>query len=306
MSKTILLVGPGALGTFYGALLQESGYVIDVCVRDKTHYELTWELTSAKKKTIFKPNLFWNLDELSENKKSYTAILVCTKVLEQDTLIDQLLQFEHIKTTPILLMQNGYGIEASWIQRGLGHHLARALGFICVYRKSVKEVLHLDYGDVVVGTLENSLPTWLSELCSAWQAQGIDAVHSETLIEAIWQKQLWNVPFSSCSALYGLSTKDMLVNHTIKKHISEMMKEVCLVAKLDGVIIENTFCDFMIEQTKKMIDYKSSMLLDLEAKRPMELDCILGSVIKKANKNNVVIPAILDVYQQLLNIKSTI
>ena len=55
-----------------------------------------------------------------------------------------------------------------------------------------------------------------------------------------------------------------------------------------------------------MIDYKSSMLLDLEAKRPMELDCILGSVIKKANKNNVVIPAILDVYQQLLNIKSTI
>ena len=229
--------------------------------------------------------------------------MVCTKVLNQDILIDQLLQFLHIKKTPILLMQNGYGIEALWKDKGLGHNLARALAFICVYRKSSQEVVHLDYGDLVVGSLNNSTSPWLSELCSAWQAQGIDAVVSENIIQAIWQKQLWNVPFSSCSALYGVSTKPMLENKEILKHIRSIMSDVCRVAKLDAVVIHDSFCDFMIEQTKKMIDYKSSMLLDLECKRSLELDCILGSVIKKAKKENISIDAISDVYQQLLDKK---
>ena len=113
MKKIILLVGPGALGSFYGDLLQESGYVIDVCVRDKTRYECSWNVISSKKNRLFKPNVIWNLDELSENKKTYTAILVCTKVLEQDILIDQLLHFKHIEKTPILLMQNGV-ITQKW------------------------------------------------------------------------------------------------------------------------------------------------------------------------------------------------
>ena len=182
MAKRILIVGPGALGSFYGVFLQESGFCIEVCVRDKQHYLDQWDIQSSKKSDVFKPKYFWNLSELERNAKTYTAILVCTKVLNQEDLIEQLLAYKHIKETPILLMQNGYGIEALWQQKGLGHNLARALCFICVYRESSKKVIHLDYGDVVLGNDENNAPDWLQDLCKAWISQGIGATISDDLL----------------------------------------------------------------------------------------------------------------------------
>lgn len=79
-----------------------------------------------------------------------------------------------------------------------------------------------------------------------------------------------------------------LVNATIK----EIMDEVVLVARTSGIhtgtLLEEEAVD-IIRRTKPS-EFKPSMLVDLEANRPIEVEVILGEVVRKAGEFGVQIP----------------
>jgi len=78
------------------------------------------------------------------------------------------------------------------------------------------------------------------------------------------------------------------VNTTIK----EIMDEVILVARTSGIhtgtLLEDEAVD-IIRKTKPT-DFKPSMLVDLEASRPIEVEVILGEVVRKATEVGVPVP----------------
>lgn len=71
-----------------------------------------------------------------------------------------------------------------------------------------------------------------------------------------------------------------LVNATIKG----IMDEIILVARTSGIhtdaLLEDEAVD--IVRRTKPIDFKPSMLVDLEANRPIEVEVILGEIVRKA------------------------
>lgn len=79
-----------------------------------------------------------------------------------------------------------------------------------------------------------------------------------------------------------------LVNATVK----DMMGEIILVARTGGIhtgtLLEDEAIDIM--RRAKPIDYKPSMLVDLEANRPIEVEVILGEIIRKAAEVGVPVP----------------
>jgi 2-dehydropantoate 2-reductase len=79
-----------------------------------------------------------------------------------------------------------------------------------------------------------------------------------------------------------------LVNATIK----EIMGEIILVARTSGIhtgtLLEDEAVD-IIRRTEPS-DFKPSMLVDLEANRPIEVEVILGEVVRKAAEFGVPIP----------------
>lgn len=78
------------------------------------------------------------------------------------------------------------------------------------------------------------------------------------------------------------------MNTTIK----EIMDEVILVARTSGIhtgtLLEDEAVD-IIRKTKPT-DFKPSMLVDLEASRPIEVEVILGEVVRKATEVGVPVP----------------
>ena len=54
-----------------------------------------------------------------------------------------------------------------------------------------------------------------------------------------------------------------------------------------------------IEDTEKMTPYKTSMLLDYENKRPMEVEAILGNALRIAGKYNIKTPHLKTLYALL-------
>ena len=79
-----------------------------------------------------------------------------------------------------------------------------------------------------------------------------------------------------------------LVNVSIK----EIMGEVILVARMSGIdtgtLLEDEAVD-IVRRTEPS-DFKPSMLVDLEANRPIEVEVILGEVVRKAVEVGVPVP----------------
>lgn len=79
-----------------------------------------------------------------------------------------------------------------------------------------------------------------------------------------------------------------LITTTIK----EIMGEVILIARTSGIHTGNLLEDEAVRiiQDMRPSDFKPSMLVDLEANRPMEVEVILGEVVRKAAEVGVPVP----------------
>jgi 2-dehydropantoate 2-reductase len=74
------------------------------------------------------------------------------------------------------------------------------------------------------------------------------------------------------------------------------MQEVCILAEIDGFKLPKDVIEKNLEATLKMKPYKTSMLLDFEAKRKMEIEAILGNAINFAKRKSVATPYLSSLY----------
>ena len=74
------------------------------------------------------------------------------------------------------------------------------------------------------------------------------------------------------------------------------MSEICAVAAADGHPLPPKLIDQMIATTRGMPAYKTSMALDYEHGRPMEIEAILGNTVRAARRLEVAVPTLETIY----------
>ncbi len=77
------------------------------------------------------------------------------------------------------------------------------------------------------------------------------------------------------------------------------MAEVCAVAEADGHPLEAGLIDRYLERTRSFPGYRNSMALDYLNGRPLELDAILGNVLRIAEAHGVDVPRLDTVYRSI-------
>ena len=296
MQPRILVVGTGAIGGFYGGkLAQAGGRVTTLCRSD---YELVKSkgitVTSTLGDFHFTPEKV--IRDLGEYGPPPDYILVGLKVLpEIDTaaIIKEVVGAE----TAIVLLQNGVEIEEPVARAFPDNEIISGLAFICATRTSPGHIDHTDFGRVVIGRYPDSKSVKVEELARLFSEAGLKCEVTEDAVTARWRKLVWNAPFNPISVLAGgADTKTMVENHESVELARKVMEEVCKIAEAvghplpPGVVREN------IEGTRRMSPYKSSMLVDFEAGRPMEVEAILGNGIRAAKRHNLAVPHMESLY----------
>ena len=296
MQPRILVVGTGAIGGFYGGkLAQAGGRVTTLCRSD---YELVKSkgitVTSTLGDFHFTPEKV--IRDLGEYGPPPDYILVGLKVLpEIDTaaIIKEVVGAE----TAIVLLQNGVEIEEPVARAFPDNEIISGLAFICATRTSPGHIDHTDFGRVVIGRYPASKSVKVEELARLFSEAGLKCEVTEDAVTARWRKLVWNAPFNPISVLAGgADTKTMVENHESVELARKVMEEVCKIAEAvghplpPGVVREN------IEGTRRMSPYKSSMLVDFEAGRPMEVEAILGNGIRAAKRHNLAVPHMESLY----------
>jgi 2-dehydropantoate 2-reductase len=115
-------------------------------------------------------------------------------------------------------------------------------------------------------------------------------VHTTPNIEKeFWVKLLGNVSFNPVSAL-TLSTADRLIeSRPIKDYMVSIMREVLAIGRAVGVDADID-PEARIDMARALGKFKTSMLQDMEAGKPLEIDGLLAGTLEIARKAGVRAP----------------
>ena len=134
---------------------------------------------------------------------------------------------------------------------------------------------------LVFGEPSHQLSPRVEELTKALVEAGFETEATDNIRRELWLKLLGNLCFNPVSVLTGVSTDVMLDDPHMHGLFAGMMREAIAVANALGLGI-TVEPEARIAQTRKLGAIKSSMLQDVEAGRPIELDAIVGSVVEIA------------------------
>jgi 2-dehydropantoate 2-reductase len=294
----ILIVGAGAIGSFYGAALQAQG--ADVSAVCRSDYDTVREYGIRIESKRLGDRLFQPAQTL-RSPADYAGgppdyLIVSVKVVEGTDRVG-LIRDTVGPNTAIVLIENGVEIEEEIAEAFPHNELISALAFIQVSRLGPGKVRHYAFGDLHFGTYPSGLSERALALGGMLEAGGVRAVLTDDVVTARWQKCLWNAVFNPISVLGGvLDTDDMLSAPEGALFIRRAMEEVCAVASATGHPLSPTLIDQYIDGTRKAPPYKTSMALDFENGRPLEVEVILGNAVRAGRRENLSIPQLETLY----------
>jgi 2-dehydropantoate 2-reductase len=108
-------------------------------------------------------------------------------------------------------------------------------------------------------------------------------------------KLLGNVAFNPISALTGGTLVDLVRNADTCRVVRDIMAETEAVAAQLNIELPISI-DQRIAGAEKVGAHKTSMLQDLEAGRPMEIEAVVGAVVELGERLGVPMPATRTVY----------
>lgn len=297
----VLIIGAGAIGSFYGAALQIAG--ADVAVVCRSEYETVrdkgFEIESRKLgDRIFRPSQ--TLKAVADYQGGPADYVVVSVKVVEGTDRAALIRDAVGPHTAIVLIENGVEIEDEIASAFPENELISALAFVQVSRIAPGKVRHYAFGDLTFGNFPSGLTDKTRRFASLLEGGGIKSVLTEDVVTARWQKCLWNAVFNPISVLGGVfDTDDMLGTPEGEALIRRGMQEICAVAAATGHPLPATLIDQYIDGTRKAPPYKTSMALDYENGRAMETEVILGNAVRAGQRENVSIPILESLYAML-------
>lgn len=174
----------------------------------------------------------------------------------------------------------------------------RVVGSIVYFSTEVIEpgvVRHIDGNRITLGEPDGSRSDRVRRIAEALIASGLRAPITARLRTEIWVKILGNVAFNPLSALTRATLAAMIRDPEVRVLVHQIMSEAAAVAAKLGIEMPITI-DQRIAGAEKIGEHKTSMLQDLEAGRPLELEAIAGAVVELGERLGVPMPHTRSVY----------
>jgi 2-dehydropantoate 2-reductase len=150
-------------------------------------------------------------------------------------------------------------------------------------------IRHLEGTRFAVGEPSGEETERCRAISTAFEAGGLKCSIEERIRDQIWLKLVGNVAFNPVSALTRATLDELAGLPAMVVLLREVMREVETVGKALGIAIPVAL-ERRLEAGLAVQGHKTSMLQDLEAGRPLELDCMTGAVIEVAARLGIPVP----------------
>ena len=296
------VIGTGALGGYYGARLAQSGADVHaLCRRDAAWVRDHGLVVESVGRAMLHARV--NACETVSAMPRCDAVIVALKTTA-NAVLSELLPPVVKPGGVVLVLQNGWGVEDDAAQAAPGGPVFGGLCFIGANKTGPGWVRHLDYGDILLGWHEGSSSpaeahAWRTRLVEAFNAARVPVTVADDLRLARWRKLVWNIPYNGLSVLHRATTDVIMGDAALRAEVVALMREVQVLAAADGCAVEDSFIQQMLDVTDRMNPYKTSMLLDAEAGKPLELEAIYARPLALAARLGAPAPRIAALLQRL-------
>lgn len=300
------VVGSGAVGGFYGIRLAHAGADVQFLFRTDADAVRTHGLD------LRSPDGDLLLEDVHVARDwaqliPCDVLVVAVKATSNADVLAHLAEHADRLLAPdggILLVQNGIGVEPGFAAAAPGREVLGGLAFLCAHRIGPRQVEHLDYGTLTIAAhaaedAAAGVTPLMRAIAADLDSAGTRAVLDEDLVRARWRKLMWNIPFNPLSVILDATTDELVADPATLALIRTLMAEVAAAAAAEGRELPPTLIDDLVAATARMAPYATSMKLDADAGRPMEVDVMLAEPLRRAARAGVAMPSVAVLHSQL-------
>ncbi len=151
-------------------------------------------------------------------------------------------------------------------------------------------VIRHHFGDgLIVGEPSGQATPRAQALQALLQRAGFNATLSPQIQKDIWYKLWGNMTVNPVSAITGATTDQILDDELVRGFISNVMLEAKAIGERIGIPIDQNPED-RHAVTRKLGAFKTSMLQDVQAGKPVELDALVSAVRELGQMVGMVTP----------------
>lgn len=304
----VLVFGAGAVGGYFGGRMAQGGAEVSVVCR--SDYDVVkrhgFAIKSIDGDFHFRPSGVYA--EAAEYHDHADLLLIAIKALPEINLPKMIARAVK-KNTVICLLQNGIDVELPLAKAFPDNVILSAIAYIGVSRFKAGEISHQGAGRLRVGIYPpgGQGAVQLAEFADLCRHSQIRCETVSDIVLTRWEKLVWNAPFNPVSILAGgLDTSQIMSDPYLVELCAEIMHETCQVAAACGKKLPDDIVERNLNYTRDFPPYKTSMLLDYENRRQLEVEAIIGNVLRNAGYHNLAVPKLRVIYALLQAVNETL
>jgi 2-dehydropantoate 2-reductase len=285
------IVGSGAMGSVYGALLADAGHELWMLDKWAEHvaamnrHGLRCEGASGDRTVRV------NATTQAADAGVCALVIVATKVADVE-LATRAAAPMIGPDTPVLAIQNGLG-NVERIRRVLSaaQLLFGIAGGFGAELKGPGHVHHNGMEAINLAELEGGITARLEHVAEVWRGAGFTVNVYEDLWPVVWSKLVANVAFSAICTVTGMRVGQARANECAWAVARACVAEAVAVAAAKGIRLSyDDPVQWVSDFATKIPDARPSMYQDVRAGRRSEIDAIHGGVVAEGAKVGVATP----------------
>lgn len=294
MSDTWHILGAGALGSLYAAFLDSAGAQVTILERSQYRRGRLVDMSNTGPREFAVSSSVESLQRKfrintsrSDDQSAIQQLLVATKSYDVVTAVTSV-RHRLSDTSDVVLMSNGLGYQHEVAQAVPGPRYLNCLSTEGANWHSKMALMHVGPGTSRLGATDHQgAPGWLR----LWQ-EAIYGTHWEPDIDsALWLKLIINAVINPITALTEQRNGELNSDPILSSQVANLCTEL---AALTRASVHSHLAETLESEVRKVItgtaNNRSSMLQDITAGRPTEIDFINRHLSLEAKRLGVPVP----------------
>ncbi|HUA08859.1 MAG TPA: 2-dehydropantoate 2-reductase [Candidatus Acidoferrales bacterium] len=306
----IAVVGAGAIGGFIAAMLARAGVRVGVVARGAHLEAMRREGITVVQSDAGSFSAAVDASEDLRELGHVDVALLTFKAHQWNALLPQLDAAAQAGTV-VVTMQNGVPF---WFRRTPPLQTVDPGGRIGARlpdAQTIGGVVHVSGNIVAPGriaqsggtryilnALDPALQGVLDRFAAIMRDAGLAPEIEPDIRRFVWLKLINNAGLNPVSALRHMTIHEMLADPVAREEVRTLMLEAVEVGRALGVV-DAIDLEARMRYAQRLSDVRTSMLQDLEARRPLELDPIVGAIVELGEGLGVPVPRLRAAYDEL-------
>ena len=290
----VAVVGAGAVGSFYGAMLARAGHRVTLIGR-AAHVQAIerngLRLDMAGRIEVIRVGASVDIAAV----RGADLVLFCVKSTDTETAAREMAGYLDSDAV-VLSLQNGVE-NAPTIAKHVRQIVVPAAVYVAVAIPEPGTVKHFGRGDLVIGALNaeaarnEAVASTLRDLAAFFATAEVSVTVSDDVMVELWSKLVVNCAYNAISGLAQATYGQLVALPEVREVQHAVVREVLALAAAEGVALQlEPSLKAMESIAVAMPGQLSSTAQDMVRRKPSEIDHLNGFVARRGRELGLATP----------------